>query len=61
MVKRRPHFLVRYLSATFIILFISFNLDVAHAANPEFIDDWLDACEWLRPSNEIVEVFYYDR
>ena len=34
---------------------------VDHAANPEFIDDWLDACEWLRPSNEIVEVFYYDR
>ena len=25
-------------------------------AEPEFIDDWLNVCEWLRPSNEIVSV-----
>ena len=22
----------------------------------EFIDEWLDVCEWLRPSSEIVSV-----
>ena len=23
----------------------------------EFIDDWLDACEWLRPNGEIIKVW----
>ena len=25
-------------------------------AEPEFIDDWLAVCEWLRPSSEVVSV-----
>ena len=25
-------------------------------AEPEFIDDWLAVCEWLRPGSEIVSV-----
>lgn len=43
-----------------IYYLLSFFSDSTLYANEDenlFIDEWLDACEWLRPENEVVKVW----